>query len=318
MLKQFGKTLLVSPLLLVLAGCPSKPDQAPPVSASVALPATTAAARPGSASANASAQARLTQELMLAVFGKQFRPASQDAVADLPDIKQRSQRSPHLISGVALQKLDDGKMALITNAQVLDQAGNPIDSHASSGLLGVYLLQNTGSGWLVLKKHENVAELGSQGSFGEVDFVNLAPARPGIVVHSGGTWQGYTVEEISLFDLTADTLRDLSGESILLHSDSEGGCGPDTAECWNISGTYSFVPARPGVPYQDLLIDFTGEKSVLANQDSAPAAGAQASAAAASADDPARKVSKIKTRARYVWDGKQYRLAEGENPVPKP
>lgn len=318
MLKPMCKTLLLSPLLLVLAGCPSKPESIPTpsgsaaASASVPPSATTAATRPGAASA--SAQARLTQEMMQAVFGKQFRPASNDAVADLPDIKQRTRRSPHLISGVALQKLEDGTMALITNAQLLDPAGNPMDSHASSGLLGVYLLKNTGSDWQVQKKHENVAELGSHGSFGEVDFVTLAPGRPGIVVHSGGTWQGYTVEDISLFDLTADSLRDLSGESILFHSDSEGGCGPETEECWNISGKYSFVPAKPGVPYQDLLIDFTGEKSVLANQGSAAAAASQA----ASADDSERKSSKINSRARYAWDGKQYRLVEGENPVPRP
>ncbi len=328
MLKRFGKTLLATALPLLLTACPSAPDggvsasgvsaSAPQAGAVASAAGASAAAAPASASAQSSPlqMQAMMQALMQAVFGPQYRAASNDAVADLPDVRQRTQKSPHRISAVAQYPLENGQVALICNAQLLDANGNVQDSHASAGLLGVYLLQNSGSGWQVVKKHENVAELGSSGSFGEVERVTLAPGRPGIVVHGGGTWQGYTVEEIAVFDLSAERLRDLTGEGVLLHSDSEGACLPETEECWNITGQYRFVPGKPGVPYQDLQIDFSGEKSVLAEQ--ASAAGGAATSQNGAPSEPSRKVSKINVRARYAWDGQQYRLVQGENPVPRP
>ena len=313
-----------------LAACPSPRNPVPSATASAAPPGATESATaslPAPVGPVAAVpDAKLMQELMRAVFGKQYRPASKDAMADLPDVKQRQQFRKHVLSAVTQGTLANGRMALVANAQVIDSFGNPDDSHASGGLLNVYILQKNGAQWHVLKKHENVAGLGSGGSFGDIEWLNLGAGHDGMLIHHGGTWQGYTVELISLFDLNADTMRDLSGSGILLHSDSEGGCGPDTAECWNISGKYSLAAGKPGSGWQDLLISFSGEKSVLlaargkgASQPAPPGASATAASLPANGDaekEPERSSIKINTRARYAFDGKVYRLVEGENPVP--
>lgn len=328
MLKPSKQILCLLPLLSVLLlACGEKEPAKPALTASVAP--------------TKDAEARLVAELMGVVFGTKYRSASRDALAKMPDVSKRKQIGNYLLTAVAHWQLADGKMALVLNGQQVDQSGNPVDSHATPGLLSVYLLQKIDGQWKVLKKHENVAALGSSGSFGEVEWVNLAHDRPGMVIHNGGTWQGYTIESIALFDLKTESMHDLSGDGIRLHSDSDGGCGPETAECWNVGGKYRFVPGKPGSPYQDLLIEFSGEKSTLADkgdvqqveQDGKAAAqsGAEGGAVASQGDaaskteaksgtdgEPERIISKIESRARYAFDGKRYKLVEGTNPVPQP
>src|SRR5262249_1914842 len=132
--------------------------------------------------------------------------------------------------------------------------------HASSGLLNVYFLCHDGAQWKVLRRHENIAALGSFGRVGSAEWVTLASNKPGLAMLHGGIWQGYQITLLDLFDLGSRDIRNLTDESINIHSENDGACGPDTEECWNISGKWHFSPGKPDSPYGDLVVEFTGER----------------------------------------------------------
>ena len=133
--------------------------------------------------------------------------------------------------------------------------------HASPGLLNVFYLAPKGKpgdeSWQVVKRLENIATLGSSGQLGDVHWVRLGAGKQGLAIRHGYTGQGYTITQLALFELGADTVTELAG-GIDLHSDNEGACGPETDNCWLVDGNWHFAPARDGGAYDDLLVDFTG------------------------------------------------------------
>ncbi|WP_317202183.1 hypothetical protein [Janthinobacterium sp.] len=268
------------------------------------------AAAPPAASATAtaapSADEQLAAQLMAAVFGKDYRPGHGDALTALPDSSDRKSIAPYVVTAVAQRVLADGTAVLVANAENADDNGEAESGHASPGLLNVFILKRDGAAWRVLKRHENVDTLGADGHFGEVLWLQLAPGKAGLGILHGDTAQGYTMQQLSLFDLGAETLRDLSN-GISVHSDSEGACGPETDKCWDISGAWRFAPARGDSAYQDLLIDFSGHSEAAQADQAAPRGEATR----------ARVRTAVHASARYAYDGKSYQLVEGENVVPE-
>lgn len=238
--------------------------------------------------------------LMQAVFADGYRPASKDALANLPDPDNRTQRAAYVVTPVATTTLDNGETVLVANAEQADDRGNAMSGHASSGLLNVYFLRQEGKQWKLLRRQENIAALGSSGNIGEAKWTWLATGKPGLAMLHGGTWQGYTVEVLSLFDLSAADMHDLTGDGIKLHSDSDGACVPESDKCWNVSGEWRFIAAESGKGYDDLVIEFSGEES-----------------SASKAGSASRNAKQIRAVARYAFDGKRYRLISGKNVVPE-
>lgn len=291
-----------------------------PVAAPVAATPAEAPAAEGPAAAKSDemktpeARARdskLEAAMMLAIFGKNYRPDSDDALADLtdPDSKDaKADKLSYVVSAVSHKLLPDGRAILVANAETANTEGSAESGHASPGLLNVFYLAPKGKpgdeAWQVVTRLENIATLGSSGQLGEVHWVMLGAGKQGLAIRHGYTGQGYTITQLALFEIGADKVTELDG-GIDLHSDNEGACGPEMDNCWLVDGNWHFAAARDGGAYDDLLIDFTGasrkiKPGVKVKED----------------EEPPRLITQMNGRVRYAFDGKKYKLVEGKNIVP--
>lgn len=294
------RTIICLACVALLAACSGKSTpSAPPVQPSAA--ATVVASTPPHKPSTAE---KIDEMLMKAVFGDQYRPVSSDALATLTDYEERGKRAQFVVRAVANTVLATGETVLVAEANYAEADGTAQASHATGGLLNVFLLRQVDGKWQILKRHENITMLGSHGFLGEVIWTKLATDKPGLAVINGGVWQGYSVRSLALFDLSADVMHDLAPAGIQMHSSSDGACDPEeTTECWEVNGKWRMQAAKSAAMYDDIVVDFTGEKSTLA-----PRVEGQA---------PTPRVSTpVAGTARYAYDGKRYQLVEGENLVP--
>ena len=246
--------------------------------------------------------------MMRAVFGKDYRAGSEDALADLTDPENRTEKLSYVVSAVGHKILPDGRVILLANAETANTEGTAESAHVSQGLLNVFFLTPKGKPgdgqWQVTKRLENVAAFGSFGQLGDIIWVTPGAGKLGLAVRHGYTGQGYTIEQLALLELGQDSITELNG-SIDLHSDNMGACGPETEECWQVNGAWRFVPAKDGGAYDDLVVSFSGATEKL-----------KPGATAKPDEDPPRTSTPIKGHARYAFDGKVYKLVEGKNIVP--
>lgn len=246
--------------------------------------------------------------MMRAVFGKDYRSDSDDALADLSDPDNHVDKLSYVVSAVSHKLLPDGRAILVANAETANTEGTAESAHASPGLLNVFFLAPKGQPedgqWQVVKRLENIAGLGSSGQLGEVHWVMLGANKPGLAIRHGYTGQGYTITQLALFEIGDGKVTALDG-GIDLYSDNMGACGPDTNECWMVDGKWRFAPARNGGAYDDLLIDFKGASEKI-----------RPGVAVKPDEDPPRIATPLNGHARYGYDGKAYKLVEGKNPVP--
>ncbi len=299
---NISRTLAFTVFLLAIAACSRPAKEIPAAAAPVTPPAATGFASPAATNID-------VEPLMKALFGKDYRAQEKDALAVLPDPDNDNKLARFIITPVAANVLDNGETVLIANAETADEAGGSTAAHASSGLLNVYFLRQENGHWVTLRRHENIASLGSSGNIGQVSWVKLSASKPGFAVLHGGTWQGYSITTLSLFELGASGVHDLTGDSIAVHSDNEGGCGPQTDKCWNINGKWQFVPGKPGAPFDDLVIEFTGEEAIaLRDGEEKELDGEE--------EEVARQTTQVRASALYAFDGKEYRLVKGSNIVP--
>jgi hypothetical protein len=264
----------------LLAGC-AEQAQSPGKAAVKPAPAQAApAAKP------ASAQTRLMMRLLRAVYGEGAQYFDDHAIVELAD-PAGEEVADYLLQPVAMRELSDGMVALVVNGEMTDQRGTALSAPVTPGLLSAYLLKRDGQGWTLERAFENIAELGSSGRIGTVQWLTLADDKPGFAVLNGGTWQGSTVVFLSLFDLTALEMRDLTG-GIAQYSSNAGACREGGAGCWTVDSTWRFEK-QPGSHYDDLVFRFEGvrERATLAGT------------------------------ARYRFNGSTYALVEGENIVPE-
>ena len=246
--------------------------------------------------------------MMRAVFGKDYRDDSDDALADLPDPDKHIDKLSYVVSAVSHRVLPDGRAILVANAETANTEGTAESAHASPGLLNVFFLAPKGQPgegqWQVVKRLENIAALGSSGQLGEVHWVTLGANKPGLAIRHGYTGQGYTITQLALFEIGDGKVTALDG-GIDLYSDNMGACTPDMDECWLVGGSWRFAPARDGGAYDDLLIDFKG-----ASEKIKPGVTVKPD------QDPPRIATPLNGHARYAFDGKGYKLIEGKNTVP--
>lgn len=245
-------------------------------------------------SSSAMQQDVVEDELMKAVFGDRFDTKRRVAVSTLQDA---SQSERYAISAVSHYVLPGGDMLLVANADQADEAGEAMGTHAASGLLNLYVLRKENNTWRVAKRHEAVEELGSFGNIGTAQWVRLGKGKTGLAMLHGGTWQGATMTLLSLYDVSEGDIRALTKEPINIHSDS-GECNRKQ-ECWDITGNWKFVAGSPGNAFDDLLIEFSGQRQAI------PPGEAQKP-----------KTDTVRGTARYRFDGSQFTLVEGRNPVP--
>ena len=283
----------VAALAAALAAC-SRPAQ-------VAAPST-----PAAASASASAPilvqtqpaALPSNALMQAIFGQSFNPAKGDGLAVLKD---EGREGYYLMTLVSSHLLPDGRVAVVVNGSPSDEQRNDQSGHTSSGILNVYFLRRDGAQWQVLERRESVESIGYSGLIGEVTWVMLAADKPGFVLSSGSSWQGYALRAASVFDL-AGGVRRLGAFSEM--SSSAGACMPEMEkDCWDVSSTYRFVESPPSSAYRDIVVDFADKRFTVSEDDKGNFV-----------EHPKSTTHKA---ARYHYDGKEYVLVSGENSVPE-
>ncbi|WBS02522.1 hypothetical protein OU994_30500 [Pseudoduganella sp. SL102] len=309
------KRSLIAALAALLAACSR--EEAPAAAAQAAAkPATTTPAAP---TARPSGKAGLHAQLMHAVFGDAYRPGRGDALADLPDEQSAGAVFAAVQTAADSLRLPSGDTVLVVAGEQADDNGEPASSHAASGHLSFYLLRPDNGGWKVLRRQENVAQLGSHGSVGMLSWVTLPDGRPLLAAQHGGTWQGYSITTLSLFDPAAEKIADLAG--IALHSDSEGGCNPEGGHCWNVEAEWHFEPAPAGGKYPDLVLDFKGydmpeREGAQESAEEVQASGDGQHEAGEETHEAARERRAIAGSARYRFEHDKYQLKEGANLVP--
>jgi len=284
-MKYLPMYTLAAAIALVACSRHEKPAAVPAPAAS----ASAAAAAPASAAKSRDA------ELMRAVFGDSYDAQKRGALAT---ILVEGAEAPHLMTLNASTDLPDGRTVMIVNGAQADEEGNDTAGHVTPGILNVYLLRHTDSGWKVLERREGVDDLGSDGQIGSVEWVTLAPGKPGFIVSHGGIWQGYWIQYAVIFDLDAG-VRSLG--SFKEGSGNEGACGPTTSECWATEGKITFASEAQPSGYRDIVVNFNNKRyTVKEDKDGSFVEQVQ---------------SNTKSSARYHFDGKAYVLAAGTNPV---
>ena len=291
-------SLHVTLLLAALAGC-SRDEPKP------AAPTAPQAAPPVAATATAPAQVKQDPyaDLMRAVFGTRYRPATADALADMPDADNPKASLRMVVTAAGSTRLPTGETVLAVNADVAEDNGTAMSGHSSPGVLSIYVLDNTGGQWRVLRRHESIAALGSSGQIGEVKWVQLAREKTGLAVLNGATYQGATVTYLALFDPMAAKVADLMAEDPAVYSGNGDDCGP-VPTCWEAKADWRFEPGS--AVYDDLVLTIAGHEDVVKDHE-----------AEIDDDKPVARVRRpLNGKARYVFDGNQYRLSEGENTIP--
>lgn len=312
-------------LLIALGACSrSQPEQ--PAEPAPAADTAASASTPVAPKAATAAQQRAA--LMQAVFKDGYRPAKDNALADLPDPDSRNRNLRMVLTPLTFTKLPTGEVALVVNGEVADKDGEAMAGHASPGLLSMYILRDNAGVWDVSVRHENVAAMGSSGKIGTVRWVKQTNGLQLLAVEGGGVWQGYTVTSLDLFDPSAGQVRSLIQEGLRIHSGNEGACGPETTHCWDINARWHLAPSTNGAKYDDLVMVFSGfeEKAIDTEpadyrdaydkgDEEAPADAEDESKPAAKAVQRERK--KVASTARYIFERGGYRLKSGVNPVPE-
>jgi len=255
------------------------------------------AAQPPLAAASAPV-APTTGALMQAIFGQTFNPAKGDGLAVL---KNEGVEGTYLMTLVSSHVLPDGRVAVVVNGSPSDEQRSNHSAHASSGILNVYFLQHEGAQWTVQARHESVESIGYSGLIGEVTWVMLAAGKPGFVLSSGSSWQGYALRAASVFDL-ADGVRRLGAFSEM--SSNADACMPDMEkDCWDVRSTYRFVDSAQPSLYRDIVLDFTDKRFTVSEDDKGKLV-----------EHPRSTTHKA---ARYHYSGKEYVLISGDDAVPE-
>ncbi|WP_156409845.1 hypothetical protein [Duganella sp. Root198D2] len=260
------------------------------------------------------------------------RPAAQkDVAVAAPEEEQDLEKAltravfgnAALVNGrevLGFKDLGHGKAALVISEIPQGSPEPGMRDMALQATISAFLLDKVDGKWTVTRRHESIADMGSNGNAGELTWVTLGAGKPGFAIVDESGNRGQSVKSLALFDLTAKDMRALAGKPILVHSDNDGDCEGERPHCWNISGEWRLVQNQ-GQAYADLEIAFSGvveQRSEDAKQKAdalTDAAGAEPSYDEYLAALGPRDQRKVKSTARYALSEKGIRLASGENPA---
>ncbi len=283
-------------LISLLAACSDKVPVAAPTTPPVA-------AKPAPAPTT---QDKIDAILMKAVFGAQYQPGTQEALVTMPDPDNKGATEKFLVTAAGSTVLKTGETVFVTSGEHVDEEGKTSPSTAQGGLLSVYFMRQENGKWEIIKRHENIDAIGSNGQFGPVLWPMLGKGKPGMAINSFYMNQGISIQMVTLFDLANHGVRAVTDGGILTDSSNGGDCDEELAmECWDTSASWRVVPAKMPGEYDDLLLETTGTMSAAPGERKEPATGP-------------RVTVNVAGKARYAFDGKHYKVVEGENLVRTP
>lgn len=189
---------------------------------------------------------------------RNFCPAAKSIVtedADLYHAVEVTFGRPFFTTGVG----DSGaecifplKVLRYGTADVLLAIGNkPFDScHGCGARMSAYFLRR-GSGELKLVgRHLDFSESGTWGNPGQIYLIKLA-THDGIIVESGGTFQGYTVARLNIYVFRGGRALHLTPPSGLLISSSNAGATTERNKVVSVSGSWTI-----GARGNSIVIDY--------------------------------------------------------------
>lgn len=290
--------LLVTAATLALTGCArndSGVSDAPVLSPAAARAAELAASKDPYA------------PLMRAVFGDDYLPAKGHAVEGIGDPDTFQKAYATIYTGATSTRLPSGDTVLVVTSMATDENGEENPALPDPGRLSIYVLRQQGGQWNLVRRHDDVAQLGRVGFVGDLRWVMPAQGRPVLAVEHHESGQGYRGTWLSLFDPSKEKVADLTGNGIMTESDSTGAC-PAAVHCWSARATWRFEPTAQPDGYDDLVLTIAGDEDDVAGGNAEDDASATAAA-------PAKRHSLAGT-ARYVFHNGSYRLRDGANTLP--
>lgn len=290
--------LLLTAASLALSGCArndSAATEAPVVSPAAARAAELAASKDPYA------------PLMRAVFGDDYLPAKGHAIEGIGDPDTFQKAYATVYTGATSTRLPSGETVLVVTSVATDENGDENPALPDPGRLSIYVLRQQGGQWNLVRRHDDVAQLGRVGFVGDLRWVMPGQGRPVLAVEHHESGQGYRGTWLSLFDPSKEKIVDLTGSGIMTESDSTGAC-PAATHCWSARATWRFEPAANA--YDDLVLTITGEEDDVADETAGEPAEDTAPVPA-----PAKQHSLAGT-ARYVFQNGSYRLRDGANTLP--
>ncbi|UOD31982.1 hypothetical protein INH39_10090 [Massilia violaceinigra] len=244
--------------------------------------------------------------LMQAIFGGKFNPVHNAATMRL-SVPEEPGMHVYTIEPVAHTILPNGDAALVANALRGERGPDDNRVRAEGGLLNIFILRKTNGRWALLKHHPNIARMGSWETIGRARFMQLAPGKPGLAMLHGFAMMDYAQRKLSLFDLTADPVRSLTGDGITIFF-STSGCVPEEENiCSDIVAGWRFALPAAQADYNDLVLTFVGQ------DDGKKEARRKGQEGPVLASD----ITSLNGTARYAYNGKTYVLVEGKNPGPE-
>ena len=132
------------------------------------------------------------------------------------------------------------------SADVLLTQGNvPGDAcHGCSAHLSAYVLRRAGGGLKPAARFIDFAEAGTFGSAGDVTPLTIG-GDDGLVVEGGGTFHGYTSNNLDFYVFKAGRVVHLTAAPAITISASNGGAMTDDRKAIDVTGSWS-IPATPG------------------------------------------------------------------------
>lgn len=273
-------------------GCSNKNAPVPTAAAPASAPAVTS---------TPVKQGATKETLMRAVFDKHYRPATGDVLAELPMFEDRKKNRLYVVAPLATSVLATGETVLVAKSTYAEENKEKIEQPDFFNIYyTIYVLREVAGQWTVARRHPNIAYRGFDERRGSVMFPELGKDIPGLALASGDNDHGCFSNAIHLFDLRDESLRDLTGTGIPTGSSTNENCGgtdlqPDeeTNATWHLA-----APKKPSA-YSDIAMTFVTETTFMSSAE----------------EDATKSIVKKKERARYAYDGKLYKLAEGDSPL---
>ncbi|PMS23908.1 hypothetical protein C0Z18_01780 [Trinickia dabaoshanensis] len=229
-------------------------------------------------------------------------------------------------------RLDDTHAVMLTEGVEVTDTGERVDSYASGAWLGAYFFRRESSGWALERRIDGVDYGGVAGSYGQSSVARLSPSEFGVVLTSGGCWQGYCGSWASVYGVAPGQVRTLAAtlrvaadnlgatedcEAVLKSGAAPAASGSaqpmaaisgataddenntqraestDMPQCFNVVGHLEILQGKDAPG--DLRIAFTGAETIAHGN----------------------AVRDVDETAIYRLKDGRYTLAEGRNPVPE-